>query len=40
MAGKLPTIIDNQGEITLRDAIAHIAQRTQNLYVATCGGRT
>jgi len=35
MAGKLPTIIDNQGEITLRDAIAQIAQTTKQLDVAT-----
>jgi len=35
MAGKLPTIIDNQGEITLRDAIAQIAQLTNNLDIAT-----
>ncbi|MBM3315205.1 hypothetical protein FJY71_05105, partial [candidate division WOR-3 bacterium] len=35
MAGKLPTIIDNQGEVTLRDAIAVIAQTTRELDVAT-----
>ncbi len=35
MAGKLPTIIDNQGGITLRDAVAQIAQTTKNLDVAT-----
>jgi superfamily II DNA or RNA helicase len=35
MSGKLPTIIDNQGEITLRDAIAQIAQTTKDMDVAT-----
>jgi SNF2 family DNA or RNA helicase len=35
MTGKLPTIIDNQGEVTLRDAIAIIAQTTSALDVAT-----
>ena len=34
-SGKLPTIIDNQGDITLRDAIAQIAQITKGLDVAT-----
>ncbi len=34
-SGKLSTIIDNQGEVTLRDAIVQIAQITRNLDVAT-----
>jgi hypothetical protein len=34
-SSKLPTIIDNQGEITLRDAISQISPITQNLDVAT-----
>ncbi|MFO7675134.1 MAG: helicase-related protein [bacterium] len=35
MAGKLPTIIDNQGEVTLRDAVAQIAASTKELDIAT-----
>lgn len=35
MSGKLPTIIDNQGEVTLRDAIAQLAETTRQLDVAT-----
>lgn len=35
MPGKLPNIIDNQGSITLCDAIKQIAQTTKSLDVAT-----
>jgi hypothetical protein len=35
VSSKLPTIIDNQGEVTLRDAIEQIAQTTKDMDVAT-----